>query len=267
MPEISEKAQKVLDDLLKTAPDKWERRICAGACVNRKTGELSGYGQGASLVGDICHYWTSGAGDTEIVFNTTKNIESEVQRAFAEWVVQDSPFAHGVLNRDNLDQIYHGGMVIDCSIVGEGGAFWLCKAMRYIYENSYRVDMFGRLIAKGVPPKAAFFVCSSYGTYGGQDKVAISQDHVLVQTNITKELFIKAYRVDKVVEPVRGRETATALGAGPLTGCQENWLGFGGTRVERTPDGWGGFTEKKVPANEKESIINLLAFLKENGLN
>lgn len=273
---LNEACQKTIDELMKSAPGKWGSRICAGAIINRDTGKItSDY-----LVGTYCHSWVPGtyawraeAKKTDIIFNTTKNINSDAERAFAKWVAQDSPFAYGVLNRDNLDQIYHGGMVIDMSLVGSLGTLWLCKAMRYIYESKGRVEQFGRLIKLGLPPKAAFFVCSSYGSYHGSQgadyqkvtPLASHCDHNQVQANMSRAQFVKAYKVEKA-EPRHTGATSEALGAGKCYDCVEDWLGFGGSKEVKVPDGWGGFTMKRVPVDEDKAVAELLKFMEKAGI-
>jgi hypothetical protein len=247
--EISEKAQKAIQEAVNAYPKAWNYHVCAFVILNRKTGE----NVGGTKTGTVCHAdVTYRAADEAIVVNGHKAAWSTKNNIdYLRWCVLEAPFTHGILNRDNEKQLLGQASVIDTAIVGKGGALWLCKALRHFMEDTHKPKVWSKLRDQGLTGLQAFIGCDILTEEGGP---SFGNTHVSLfsysDPSKLREFYDELMKIEK-------NDTNNANRGGYAYGKKmENWGSLAG-KVEKKPDGWGGFTEVKRPCDVKEYAAKL----------
>jgi hypothetical protein len=238
--------QKVLD-AIKSYPAQWTGGICAYAYVSRD-GQHTLYDDNHA-----CHAGLSILSGNHWV-KDDKYLNSYVILAcsdkyqgkhpeFVKWVCRESPYAYGVLNADNEDEILNHGVVVDSELVGQRGCLWLGKALRYCREDTWRPGLWETFVANGLDGLAAFIGCSML-TEAGRPSGGTHNSLFVYRT--PKEIHDWYKKFSKPAEKADDSDAAQ----GRMHGAAPSWgeLGF---KIEKKSDGWGGFTEKRVPADPK----------------
>jgi hypothetical protein len=251
---IDEKTQKVIDQTVEKYPRGWTYGVCAFGVFERKGGRH----QGGGIKGDACHNDINYMQGGELVVNAhkqrwTKDFDPE----FVKWIMRESPYSHGVLNRSDDKQILGQCAVIDSELVGVGGTLWLCKATRHLVEDLWKHKTWTKLRECGLTGLQAFIGadilredghpnpggshCSLFG-YDMPDKLRKTYDDLM---------NLKGGKCKGKIAFTRGM--APKNYAKPWEGT---WGGLKGKMV-RMPDGWGGFTEVCRPCEVKDYAAQL----------
>jgi hypothetical protein len=248
-PEVMEKIQQAVDSY----PAAWHGGICAFKKIHRETGANAG---GTSH--GHCHAGILNIREDMILVNAHRHknqAASEETKAFTLWVARESPFAHGVLNSHNEDELWNKASVIDVSLVGSAGCLWLCKAFRTCVEESWRIPVWAQLRKEGLDGFQAFIGASILNSIGDR---SLSNTHCSLFHYDTPEKLFKQYEKIKNAKKLDGQ-----------TAAQDRWSAVScinwGTlkmKTERKSDGWGGFVEKQIPSDAKEFAGTLLKIFK-----
>ena len=183
-----------------------------------------------------------------------KESVSKKNPEFVKWVAQQSPASVGVVNKDNIDEILNNGLVVDREIVGQRGALWLGKALRYLTEDRHREKLWTRLMDAGADDGMVAFIGASIlsdaGGPSGRTHCSLSAYPKV------KEDLKTIYHYFHDVGPHDDND-ASATGFKALSIYERDgstiWGDLKG-RTEKVDDGWGGFTEKRVPGDAKEFV-------------
>jgi len=237
--EISEKAQKKVQKAVEEYPKIWTHGICALQMFDRKSGEESGGGK----TGYMCHAPLNHPVRNDlIVVNAHKYEWHQSNPEYLKWVARESPFSHGVLNKDNEKELFEHASVFDMETIGKGGCLWLGKAFRYFVEDTWKPGYWDKLREAGLDGLQAFIGASILD----QEGAPMGYSHVnLVGYQNPKDLRATYDRLKKIKDL---KTTDAGIG---MYAKYKNWGGLGFT-VVRKPDGWGGYIEVKKPCDAKE---------------
>lgn len=247
MTEISAKAQDAIAKTVNSYPEKWSHGICALGMIDRERGTVTG-----PLTGYICHAHLNHPNREDlIVVNGHKAEWHKLNPEYIKWVATGSPFSHGVLNRDNMKEIFNHASVFDMEKIGKGGCLWLGKAFRYFVEDKWKPGYWDLLRNEGLDGLQAFIGASILD--GGGNPMSYS--HVNLVGYCSPSDLRKVY--DQLRE-MKKNTTSTAASGSVNHGVEQgkNWGCLKG-RVVKKPDGWGGFIEKQEAGDAKEYAAQL----------
>jgi hypothetical protein len=246
---ISDVAKKKIDAAVAGYPERWLTGVCAFQLIDRDTGELSDHSDTTS---GPCHGGVNSAQETEILVNAHSPKKQGAYPEFSLWVARESPFAHGVLNKANDDEILRHAGVIDVEIVGKGGALWLCKAWRTTVEVPFKVKMWETLRKQGLNDFQAF-IGATILLDTGQPQRTLGHSDLFAYVSPQK---LRQYH-DEILSVKKIPTSAAARYNWQEDYTYKDTWGSMGYKTEKKPDGWGGFTEKKVPCDAKEYAAKL----------
>lgn len=250
MTAIDEKAQKVVDQTVEKYPQAWKYGVCAFGIFDRNKGYHCGGGTG----GDACHNDINDMGGDEIVVNAHKQRwTKEFDPEFVKWIMRESPFSHGVLNRSDDKQILGQCAVIDSELVGVGGTLWLCKATRHLVEDLWKHKNWTKLRECGLNGLQAFIGADILREDG---KPNPGGSHCSLFRYNTPAKLREFYDELKTIGESKSKsKNKQACKPGmnfdyrdPMKG---SWGSIAGKTV-RMADGWGGFTEVLRPGDVKD---------------
>lgn len=243
--EISKVAQDAIEEAVKSYPENWKGGVCAFSYINKISGESNGERQ----VGP-CHYYLINCQDEHVVVDARKPGLHGINKDFTLWVSRESPYSHGVLNKDDEKQLINNAMTIDVEKVGRGGALWLCKASRHFKEDTWVPGFWSQLREQGLDGLQAFIGASILDANGEK---RYGTTHVALYGYGSPVNLRKTY--DKVKE---GKKLETFAVSTSLPFGDKPWGDMKGGVVKK-PDGWGGFIQMPCPGDAK----NYAAMLKE----
>lgn len=241
MTEISEKAQEEIQKWVKAYPEEWKGGVCAFVLIDRETGAIS---DGSSIKHGPCHYGIRCTTPRHIVVNAHKPTSQGAFREFTLWVARESPFAHGVLNKDNDDELFNHASVMDGGLVGKGGVLWLCKAWRHTHEEPWKLERWDMLRSEGLDGLQAFVGMDILNMEG---KPHPGTTHCSLFGYEQPEALRKSYDRIKNAKSIDTFDACSFL----WTRNRAYW-GSLKTKSKKVPDGWGGFTEVQIPCCAKE---------------
>lgn len=234
--EISKECQEAVDNQIAAYPEGWKGGVCAFAYFNKISGESAG----ERAVG-ACHYALINCADEHVIVDAHNKVLHGQNPDFTLWVAKESPYSHGVLNKDNDKQLIENAMVIDVEKVGKGGSLWLCKASRHFKEDVWVPKLWTQLRENGLDGLQAFIGSTILDSAG---KAKGGTTHVGLYGYGTPKELRKFY--DEVKE---GKKLNTfAVSKSGAWGA--NWGDMKGCKVKK-PDGWGGFTQVEEPGSAK----------------
>jgi hypothetical protein len=246
MGNISAKAQEEIQKAVEAYPKKWTHGICAFGLFDPEKGIAAGCRNASS--GDVCHAslvpWGGAGGFKDvIVVNAHKNTWQKDHPEYLLWAATDNPFKHGVLNRDNKDEILNHATVIDTREVGRGGALWVCKAIRHFTEDKWVIPTWEKLREYGLTGLQAFIGADILDS-GGNPKPGATHTGLFGYNTPQKlrTVYDEILGIGKI-------ENHTAVRTGVFN--TPSWGSLKGKTVKK-PDGWGGFIEKQVPGDAKD---------------
>lgn len=248
--ELPDKVLEAIDKYVKAYPKNWTHGICAGVCLNRKDGsKLNTWG---SENGYACHAFIP-SNNTSITINAHRANWQNINKELMLWIARESPFAHGVLNRDEEKQILNHASVLDSGLIGNGGALWVGKAFRHFVEDVWKVKFWEQLRNEGLNGLQAF-IGADILTVDGNPQ---GYTHVSLFNYDTPANLRKFYDEMRTIERIDGRE-AKRGGPGSYSSSVGNevWGSMQGKTVQK-PDGWGGYMEVKQPDNVKFYVAQL----------
>lgn len=260
--DVSEKTRKEILEYIGGSASPWTAGgIAAFQIFDRQTGKKGSYPHGQAP----CHNSVQHMSYEGIVVNAMKPAVSKKHKEFVLWVAQGSPYSYAVLNKDNEEQLLTRGMVIDVALCGRGGALWLCKAIRNLSEIPHVATVWKQLVDFGVDPLWAFVGGSILNAKGQPQSSTVHGGAFHYQK--PKVLF------DFVEILKKGEKNPTSNSAlqhvtDRKTGYFEvvpNW-GCLGYTTKRVPDGWGGYSEEKIPTNVGEYAQKIMQIAKEGKL-
>lgn len=247
---LPEATQKAVEEAVASYPAAWRSCVCAFSLIKRATGDnIDRYGE---KNGAVCHAGVGRLTEPTIVVNAHKRRWADKSQDFLLWVARESPFSHGILNRDNDKEILGKASVIDTELVGKGGALWLCKALRHFEEDVWKLDTWTKLREGGLNGLQAFIGSDILSKEG---KPAGGNTHVSLYCYSSPKELRKFY--DEVLK--MGKNTTNNANRGGYdygANKEINWGSLAGKK-ERKPDGWGGFTEIDMPCPPEEYIAKL----------
>jgi len=250
---ISKEAWDQIQKTVNSYPKEWKHGVCAFQIINRESGKIEN--RRNSPIGDVCHaglvYTVVNDWTAPIVVNAHKDTWQRKNREFLLWVAQEAPFNHGVLNRTNEDELLNHAAVLDLGLIGKGGALWHCKAMRHFTEDEYKLKTWTSLREKGLDGLQAFIgadilnvegfpytSCTHVGLFGYCDPTDLRKfyDEIRNEKRIDGSNAAKSKYYDQNKKPNWGSLTC---------------------KLEKKPDGWGGFIEIRRPCDATEYAAKL----------
>jgi hypothetical protein len=287
---ISEEAWAKAQDLLKTAPAKWNGgtyrdNVCAGAYIE-KNGKLAS----ATLEGYVCHAFIEREyNGRHLFFNTIKNTyaDPEAFQALCRWMKDKSPVRRFILN-ETYESMYHGGIIVDCTRCPSNVLLWICKVFRAAYEDTWRIPIWHKLVEKGVHPMVALCYsqcvnskwadnrgtthCSVFVPPMTKDEMKkLFIDHLPQKPKVKKaapapaEEYVEDDDWENDDYDGPAWDTAAVFSSGDRYGWGDKHLFYlpKAGKKEKVPDGWGGFVEKAVPLDAKSVAKELKKLEKE----
>jgi hypothetical protein len=242
----------IVQDVVKKAvnyyPAGWQGGVCAYQMFDKKTGASRG---GRTSRGE-CHASLTNAAKQCIVVNAHKTTWAKSNPEFLLWVTQQSPFSQGVLNRDDKDELFNHASVMDTDVIGNGGALWLCKALRHFTEDTHKPDMWDKLRKKGLDGLQAFIGSDILLSGGGP---SFSNTHVSLFAYSNPDILRKHYDEFRTIKRIDGYKANRGgyglFGYGEVPKKVINWGSLAGKTVKKS-DGWGGYVEVQQPCDAKE---------------
>lgn len=248
MAEISKEVRNKIQKEVLAYPKTWTHGICAYKAFLRDSGKNHSIPYRTTTTGDICHAGVSSLPNECILVNAHKPAWSKKNPEFLRWCARESPFSHGVINRDNEKEIFNHASVIDLQEVNKGGALWLCKAFRHFEENSFILNTWDKLRNEGLDGFQAFIGADILLETG---LPAFNNTHVSLFAYDTPSNLRKWY--DEIRTARKLANTNVNRGDynyGRVNGAK-NWGCMQG-KARRKSDGWGGFTEILEPGSPKD---------------
>jgi hypothetical protein len=245
-PEALERIQKVVDDY----PERWTGGVCGFDVLNRE-----GVHVGGSPSRGACHAALSGNYGNHIVVNSHKVAWGKKNPEFILWVNRESPFAHGVLNSHKEKELFNHAAVIDTSKTGSAGALWLCKAMRHFQEDTWVVDNWSRLRDCGLTGLQAFIGADILSADGSPRVPSHCGLFGYGSPTNLRKVYDEMCSV-KHLDGTQACRYGNGTGRYDYDGVKKNW-GALKHKIEKKPDGWGGYTERKVPCKPEEYAAQL----------
>jgi hypothetical protein len=240
MPEISEEVKQKIEEIVNGFPKAWENYaggyVAAYSVVDKRTGKVvmeakSGAG---------CHYGFSSITDNTVAVNGCREECHSQHPDYVKWVCQESPFAYGVLNRDNEEEIVKHAQVLDGALIGRGGCLWLGKALRYTSEDTFRLPTWYKLREAGLDGLQAFIGCSILNGKGARCTYNTHNSLVSYGSPVSLRRYYDDIK--------KGKKNETTQASYNTEGGSVNWGTLTGKKVKKS-DGWGGFTEVTVPCD------------------
>lgn len=248
MEAISKDALEKLNKVLDKEPGDWRGSAnipCRFGLFNREGAP------NRNMSGHACHALINNYCNGEQIIINSHGSKFAKYPEFISWVCRESPFAHGVLNKDEEKRLLNNGMIIDSSLVGKGGALWLCKAARHCVEDVWTIPLWRRLQEYGLDPLQAF-IGADILNLGGKPKVSHSHCSLFrYDTPHSIRAFYDEIRNSKKIDT---RNVNRPNGWNYFQG--KSW-GELTSKKEKRSDGWGGFTEVDVPCDPKEYVDKL----------
>lgn len=246
---LSKKAYQTFEKLLKEkCPGGW----AGTANTPSKFGVFDREGKVISaLQGHACHANVNFYCTNESIVVNAHGKHSADYPEFTKWVCKDSPFAKGVLNKDNDDLLLHNGTILDADIIGKGGCLWVCKAARHVIEDTHKPKVWMTLRECGLDGLQAFIGSDILQSTG---KPQTSHTHPSLFRYTSPAEIRRAYDEIKVGPKITDSNAARPTGWNYYQG--EVW-GTLTSKKERRSDGWGGFVEVEVPCDAKEYAAKL----------
>lgn len=255
MSDKSEEALQAAYKLLKKYPQQWSYGVACWDSFCKTTGNSKGYG-GAS--GAACHNGVCHSSQKAYVVNAHKPAAHGKFPEFTKWVCREGPFSHGIINKDNEEQILNQGIIIDGDAVGRGGVLWLCKALRTTVEEPWRVKTWQTLVDGGLDGLQAFIGCSILSSTG---EVQTAPTHCgLFRYDHPNNIY--AFYQELVKERKRDDDNASRPTKYSYWNMKNKDWGTLAFKTVKKSDGWGGFTEVKEPADPTEFIEKLKLIFK-----
>jgi hypothetical protein len=264
--DIPQKALDKIEKCVKGYPNAWITGVCAYEPLLRKNGKCAygadydddddddwgGYDR--SKTGDVCHAGLNGMINKDhVVVNAHKKAWMNEAPDFVRWLFAEAPFNHGILNRDDFKQFSEHGMVIDMKEVGNGGALWLCKAMRHFTEDKHVPKLFVQLREHGLTGLQAF-IGADIMTDGGEPK---GGSHVSLFGYAPPGELRQWYDEFKDIKRIDGTNANRRHAVGYNHVFDGKVWGGLGHKVEKKSDGWGGYVEKRVACHPKDYVVLL----------
>lgn len=255
--QISPEVQAQIERIVANYPAQWNTDlVCAYTSISRDTGR--DYGKDTEG-GDVCHARIPKDNNYITINAHAKEFQGK-NPDFTMWVAQGSPFAHGVLNGQNRDQILNHASVLDAEEIGYGGVLWMCKAFRHFTEDTWKPKMWSQLCNEGLTGLQAFIgsdILNSEGMMGDAYPTHVGlfgygdPKHV---RHVYDE-FCRIQRIDdfNASRPWKG-------------GHVKNWGDMHGKMVKKS-DGWGGFIEVREPGKAKDYAAILKEIFEGNPAN
>lgn len=234
-------------------PDLWKGQVCAFQVIPLKKDVKVTRRDAAS--GDVCHAAVNQCPSQDVVVvNAHKSHWQNVNREFLLWATKESPFCHGVVNKDNDDELLNHAAVLDFNLIGKGGTLWVCKAVRHFEEDTFKLDFWNRLREQGLDGFQAFVGADILDPTGG---ARVGNTHVSL-FHYTKPTQLRKWYDE--IKNIGKIDTAVASRGGYLyfdnpAECPV-WGSLKG-KTEKVADGWGGFTEVVRPCDAKEYAMKL----------
>jgi hypothetical protein len=236
---------------------------CAGTYID-KDGTENGEGrmQGAACHGFVQFYEPN---KYSLFYNCNcaahRSGDEKTNEAFMRWLLEASPFKKWFVN-PTYESFAEGGAFIDVDC-GNTLLLFLCKTMRMINEENYRIVNWKKLVDLGVHPVLALCVASICTT---NLNAGSGRTHSSCMSPPTNERHLEAL-FRKEVGPVNlGWETSEVYGGAKYwydtVGCLLPIPTKTGQQI-KVPDGWGGYIMKTNPASVEELAKQLIKIQKE----
>jgi hypothetical protein len=252
MDKPTDKALESAHEVVMGYPKNWTgSRVCAYDAVDRTTGarEAVRYGR-RNAHGDVCHagltYYEK---KNVLVINAHKAEWQDTNPEYLKWCVTEAPYTHGVLNKDNLDELLGHGSIIDMGEIGQAGTLWICKAVRHFTEDTWVPETWEKLREQGLTGLQAFIGADILDAAGSPKGIT----HTGLIGYSTPANLRKVYDTLIHAKHKEGNQASHAFGYGAVG---KVWGSLTGKTV-RKPDGWGGYTEVKKPCDAKEYAAQL----------
>jgi hypothetical protein len=246
---LSPEVEKAVAEAVKSYPAKWTGGVCGFTVIDKKNGSIN---RNSSRSNGACHAGITYLNDKDgyIVVNSHKAAWQKKNKDFLLWCAQGTPFAEGVLNRDDEKELLNHAMVLDTSIIGKGGVLWVCKAVRHFVEDIHKLDTWTKLRENGLDELQAFI---------GADILTSTGDPNYANTHVSLFRYTSPTNLRKDYDEVRNLkriDSAQANRGGYTGGERVNW-GTMSFMTLKKKDGWGGFTEIRKPADPKDYVAKL----------
>jgi hypothetical protein len=242
-PEVNEIVKKAVEAYPKAWTSRSSTQVCAFSMFSKKTGAS----KGDHRVGAVCHNaFSYGARNDLIVVNA--HLPEWNNKDFLLWATQESPFAHGVLNRNDADELINHAAVLDADVIGNGGALWVCKAVRHFMEDTWVPDTWSKLREYGLDGLQAFIGADILNKDGGPK----GGTHVGLFSYGPPKKLRANYDEIRNLKSISGGN-AYRNGGYNIYGDSgvKIWGSLKGKKV-KMDDGWGGFIEKYAQCEPKE---------------
>ena len=268
--DVSDEAITIAKDYLKLQVRSWEGNIAKGSYM-----ELGDNPTVRDNHYFACHAWVATAYRNMVGTNTwcgkqgySKSAENflvlscvsvkrvrthqdeEAFKRFVLWVARDTTLSKYVLNRDDEESLFEGGVILYCGPDGlsHAQAMWLCKALRLHIELGGTAKTWADLVDNGVHPMVAFFCCSSFSKKTGRDNYTFNLgwlDHpdVVSRSDVVGMVLGHLNKDTSETHNVFSRPKALSFADKrfDLVELRRKWIGF--SKPVKKPDGWGGFVE------------------------
>lgn len=255
---MKQKTKDFVKKVVLDYPKIWEKGCCAFTVVDKNKGDFFLYpggkwGQERGRTGDVCHAPLNGLKEEDpvIVVNAHRTTWQKTSKDFLLWCIRESPFARGVLNKDSNDEILNHAAALDTTEIGNGGALWVCKAVRHFTEDTYKIKTWEDLRAEGLDGLQALIGAEILDFEGNPN---FSHTHVSLFNYDSPEELRKVY--DEIKQGKKKLKTARGAGYGYGDKKPEEWGGLS-SKLVKVSDGWGGFVELRKPSHAKEYVQKL----------
>lgn len=246
MKELSEAVKKKVEASVRSYPARWTGGVCAFE-IFRKDGRDLDQAWWSSPNNGACHAGITSVDKPCIVVNGHKATWKKENPEFLLWCVRESPFSHGVINRENEDEILNHASVFDTEIIGKGGALWVCKAIRHFREDTWKLKTWNQLREYGLNGFQAFIGADILGPDGKPSG----------RTHVGLFGYNSPTKLREVYDEIRGLDKITTNHAAREGKWDTPLWGSLAGKKEKKADGWGGYIEIDVPCDAKEYAAKL----------